>query len=53
MEGVIGVVKPGATADLLVVDGDPLRDVNVLTDPARNLRLIMVRGRIARDDLEG
>ena len=53
MEGVIGVVKPGATADLLVVDGDPLRDVNVLTDPVRNLRLIMVRGRIARDDLEG
>lgn len=51
MEGAVGAVKAGAAADLLVVDGDPLRDIDVLTQPARRLQLIMTRGRIARDDL--
>jgi imidazolonepropionase-like amidohydrolase len=29
----VGTVTPGAVADLLVVDGDPLADVRVLCDP--------------------
>jgi imidazolonepropionase-like amidohydrolase len=51
MEGTIGVVAPGACADLLVVDGDPLQDLGVLTDPERRLKLIMARGRIVKDCL--
>ena len=51
MEGQLGVVAPGAIADLLVVDGDPLADVALLADPARNVRLVMQQGRIHRDDL--
>ena len=47
----VGVVAPGAWADLLVVDGNPLVDLEVLTDPARNLRLVMAAGRIHRNDL--
>ena len=51
LEGQVGVVAPGAFADLLVVDGNPLDDLGLLTDPARNLRLIMAAGRIHRNDL--
>jgi imidazolonepropionase-like amidohydrolase len=46
MEGVIGVVTPGASADLLVVDGDPLQDIGVLTDPQRRLKLVMACGQM-------
>ena len=46
MEGVIGVVAPEAFADLLVVDGDPLQDIGVLTDPQRRLKLVMARGQM-------
>jgi imidazolonepropionase-like amidohydrolase len=51
LEGEIGVVAPGASADLLVVDGNPLERLEVLTDPARNLRLVMAAGRLHRNDL--
>ena len=46
MEGQVGVVAPRAYADLLVVDGDPLQDIGVLTDPERRLKLVMARGRL-------
>ena len=46
LEGQVGVVAPGASADLLVVDGDPLQDIGVLTDPQRRLKLVMAQGRL-------
>jgi imidazolonepropionase-like amidohydrolase len=51
MEGVIGVVAPGAYADLLVVEGDPLQDIGALTDPQRRLKLVMARGRMTVNHL--
>jgi imidazolonepropionase-like amidohydrolase len=51
MEGQVGVVAPGAYADLLVVDGDPLQDIAVLTDPQRRLKLVMARGRLCVNHL--
>jgi imidazolonepropionase-like amidohydrolase len=45
------VVAPGAFADLLVVDGNPLEDLGLLTDPARNLRLVMAAGQLHRNEL--
>ncbi|MCU0262002.1 MAG: amidohydrolase family protein [Ilumatobacteraceae bacterium] len=48
-DGTIGVVAEGAAADLLVVDGDPSRDVTILGDRA-NLRHVISRGR--RVDLD-
>jgi imidazolonepropionase-like amidohydrolase len=51
LEGRVGVVAPGAFADLLVVDGNPLQRLEVLTDPARNLRLVMAAGRLHRNEL--
>ena len=51
LEGQVGVVAPGASAGLLVVDGDPLQDIGVLTDPQRRLKLVMARGRLSVNHL--
>lgn len=47
--GRLGVVEEGALADLLLVDGDPLTDINVITDPQANFNVIMKDGRIYKD----
>jgi imidazolonepropionase-like amidohydrolase len=47
----LGVVAPGALADLLVVDGDPLRDLGVLQDQGRHLSVIMQGGRFHKQRL--
>jgi imidazolonepropionase-like amidohydrolase len=49
--GTLGVIREGAIADILLVDGDPLEDVSVLADPARNLRLIMKGGEVYKNTL--
>jgi imidazolonepropionase-like amidohydrolase len=51
-EDTLGCVKPGAHADLLVVDGDPLQDIELLAASGRHLRLIMRAGELVRNDLE-
>jgi imidazolonepropionase-like amidohydrolase len=43
-EGELGVVKQGALADLIVVDGDPLKDISLLTRQGAHLPLIMKGG---------
>jgi len=50
-EGELGVVVPGALADLLVIDGNPLDDIRVLTTPERTLKLIMKGGKIFKNEL--
>lgn len=44
MEGRLGVIQPGAIADLLVVDGSPLDDITLLSHPDKHLRLVMKEG---------
>ncbi|MFJ3793715.1 amidohydrolase family protein [Kitasatospora sp. NPDC090091] len=44
MAGEIGTLAPGAHADLLVVDGDPLADLAVLTRPECHLRQVIKAG---------
>jgi imidazolonepropionase-like amidohydrolase len=51
MEGELGLVREGYLADLLLVDGDPLRDVRVLQDRAR-LLAIMKGGRFHKAPAE-
>lgn len=46
--GALGVVREGALADLLLVAGDPLRDLALLADPGSNLLVIMKNGRVLK-----
>ena len=50
-KGKLGVIAPGAYADLLVVDGDPLTDLRVMTDPQRHLKVIMKDGVLYKNEL--
>jgi imidazolonepropionase-like amidohydrolase len=51
MEGRLGVVAPGAVADLLLVDGNPLNDITVLCDPDRALPMIVKQGQVVKNEL--
>jgi imidazolonepropionase-like amidohydrolase len=44
MEGRIGCIAPDAFADLIVVDGDPLEDISLLTHQGRHMPFIMKEG---------
>jgi imidazolonepropionase-like amidohydrolase len=48
LEGKIGCIKPGAAADLLVVDGDPLKDINLLVNDGRSLAAIVRNGEVVK-----
>ncbi len=50
-EGRLGTVSPGAFADLVVVDGDPLADLSLLTGQGRHMPAIVKGGRFVKDDL--
>ncbi len=49
--GNLGLIAPGAYADLLIVEGDPLKNLSVMTDPQNNLKLIMKDGVIYKNEL--
>jgi imidazolonepropionase-like amidohydrolase len=49
--GKLGVVEQGALADLLLVDGNPLENVNLIADPAKNFKVIMKDGRVYKNTL--
>lgn len=51
MEQHIGTIAPGAYADLLVLDANPLDDIGVLADPEQHLRMVMKAGRVYHDRL--
>jgi imidazolonepropionase-like amidohydrolase len=48
MDGRLGVIREGALADILVVDGNPLERIEVLADPGRSITHIMADGRIVK-----
>jgi imidazolonepropionase-like amidohydrolase len=49
--GKLGVIKEGAVADLLVVSGNPLEDISVLTGQGEGLVAIMKDGRFFKNGL--
>ncbi len=51
MEGKLGCLKAGAFADLLVVDGNPLKDLALLGDQGKHLSLIMKAGVLHKNRL--
>jgi len=48
-EGKLGVVEEGALADLLLMDGDPIADIGLIEDPAKNFVVIMKDGNIYKN----
>ena len=50
-EGKLGVIKTGAYADLLIYEGNPLEDIEIVADPEKNLKLIMKDGKIFKNEL--
>jgi imidazolonepropionase-like amidohydrolase len=53
MDDRIGRVAPGFLADLIVVEGDPLSDIALLSRPERSIRMVMQGGRMVREALAG
>lgn len=49
--GKLGVIEEGAYADLLLVEGNPLDNIEVLTQPEENLVLIMKDGMIYKNTI--
>ena len=48
LEGKIGTISAGAHADLIVVDGDPLKDLSLLTRQGKHMPLIMKGGALMK-----
>jgi len=51
-EGPLGVIKAGAYADMILVDGNPLEDLDLVADPAKNFVVIMKDGKIHKNIVE-
>jgi imidazolonepropionase-like amidohydrolase len=49
--GKLGVIEESALADLLLVDGDPIADINLVADPAKNFLVIMKDGKIYKNSV--
>ena len=50
--GRLGVIEEGAYADMILVDGDPLEDINLMVDPEANFLIIMKDGVIYKNSME-
>ncbi len=48
-EGKLGVVQEGALADLLLMNGDPIANISLIEDPAKNFTVIMKDGTIYKN----
>jgi imidazolonepropionase-like amidohydrolase len=51
-DGPLGVIQEGAYADMLIVDGNSLEDISILTKPDENLALIMKDGKIYKNTIK-
>ncbi|WP_456866437.1 amidohydrolase family protein [Bradyrhizobium sp. USDA 4503] len=51
--GMLGVVEEGALADLLLVDGNPIDNIKLIEDPAKNFLVIMKDGKVYKNLLGG
>lgn len=46
--GKLGVVEEGALADLILIDGNPLTDLNLIAQPAEKFLVIMKNGKMVK-----
>lgn len=45
----LGTVEPGKLADLIVVEGNPLREIGLFADGHRTVRLVVLEGRVVKN----
>ena len=50
--GKLGVIETGALADMILVDGDPVANLDLVADPDKNFKLIMKDGKIYKNTLQ-
>lgn len=50
-DGPLGIIKAGAYADLILVNGNPLKNLDLVADPVKNFDLIMKDGVIYKNEL--
>jgi imidazolonepropionase-like amidohydrolase len=49
--GKLGVIEEGALADLLLVEGNPLENIQLIADPATNFVVIMKDGKVYKNNI--
>ena len=49
MKDKIGVIKENAFADLIILNGDPLKNINVFNDTNKNVSFILKDGQIIKN----
>jgi len=50
-QGKLGVIEEGALADLLVIDGNPINDIELVARPDKNFMIIMKDGKMYKNTL--
>jgi imidazolonepropionase-like amidohydrolase len=50
-DGPTGLIQEGAYADIILVDGNPLEDIEIMVEPGKNFALIMKDGLIYKNTL--
>jgi imidazolonepropionase-like amidohydrolase len=48
----LGVIEEGAFADLILVDGNPLENINLVSNPDKNFVLIMKNGEVIKNTIQ-
>ena len=51
MKDLLGVIKKGAFADLLIVDGNPLENLNLLCNEGKSISGIISNGRFIKNEI--
>lgn len=50
--GKLGVIEEGALADIIIVNGNPLQNLDLVADPQKNFALIMKDGKIYKNTIK-
>jgi imidazolonepropionase-like amidohydrolase len=48
----LGVIEEGAYADILLIEGNPLKDISILTKSDENIKLIMKDGKVYKNTVK-
>ena len=49
MKGKIGTIEENALADLIILNDNPLKNINVFNDPNKNVRFILKDGEVVKN----